>query len=91
MCFLGKDNLDNFLGHYTSARFSTCISSAINAQPMQAMYLPSQVHGNLLRFMFGIEVGLEGHRLLSGVLFIDVHCQAIMQKYSELSTLIVSP
>lgn len=55
-----KDNLDNFLGHYTSARFSTCMSSAINAQPMQAMYLPSQVHGNLLRFMFGIEVGIGG-------------------------------
>ena len=75
-----KDNLDNFLGHCTSARFSTCMSS-INAQPIQAMYLPSQVHGNRLRFMFGIEVEFEGHGR-QGLRLCYIGCSAVC--YSQM-------
>ena len=68
----------------------------INSLPNQAMYLPSQVHGNLLRFMFGIEVGLETHQFLNGVLFIiDVHCISLSSNYAEIFrivfALILSP
>ncbi len=55
--------------------------SSINAQPIQAMYLPSQVHGNRLRFMFGIEVEFEGHGR-QGLRLCYIGCSAVC--YSQM-------
>ena len=75
-CVYRKDNLDNLLGHYTSA----CLQRSIPNLCRQCTF-HLKCMATCCDSCLASRWGLEEHRLLSGVLFIDVHCQAI---YAEI-------